>query len=443
MIFQRTRFNYTFIRRRALRFPFLIISLAITISTQNIVAAQVGSAEYEQTTDFSYGRELRFNLRATTPVEVNEARLTVRLQGSSEDFTTIYPIESSQNIVLSANISAKQLGLPPATMLVYEWILYADTVPVVQTDTVGFLYYDTAVPWNWQHAENARIVMYYSEIDPTAAQSIADEAAQRLTSLEQRLGGTVPQPVYLFVYPELSEMVASIRTHNRQLGDWITAFSVPEANIVFMSHTATDNEQSILNDWGHEATHLAVFAAGGAQVPGWLNEGLALVESSESDRTLDNIMGHAIDDRVLLSIDSLCATNLLGMPPHDLALAYAQSKSFVQYLIVRYGYSQIQALLVAYKQGYSCNQALDFVLGIPLNQVESQWQAQLSTGTEMAQPTEVTLQGWAISAILCAMIALLFIFPQPIQSRHITGYNLTKVGMAQQTSALATHDEPE
>lgn len=86
----------------------------------------------------------------------------------------------------------------------------------------------------------------------------------------------------------------------------------------------------------HELVHAFVRAVGGTKVPGWLNEGLAqwledgraqLLEASRAE----------LDGRELFGLDSLQGSLASWEDPEQIALAYAQSVLFTDYLATHYG----------------------------------------------------------------------------------------------------------
>ena len=58
-------------------------------------------------------------------------------------------------------------------------------------------------------------------------------------------------------------------------------------------------------------------------------------------------------------------------------LAYAQSNSFVKFIIDRWGKSAITEILDAYRQGASQDRALRQAVGLNLNALEAEWLATL------------------------------------------------------------------
>jgi hypothetical protein len=78
-----------------------------------------------------------------------------------------------------------------------------------------------------------------------------------------------------------------------------------------------------------------------------------------------------VDANSLLPLSDLCATF-----PSDTGsafLAYAQAKSFVRFLIDRFGTTGLSSLISAYADGMDCEQGANRALEQPLSQLEALW----------------------------------------------------------------------
>jgi hypothetical protein len=114
-----------------------------------------------------------------------------------------------------------------------------------------------------------------------------------------------------------------------------------------------------------------------------------------------------------MSLDTLCSPSFAALTPHDAALAYAQSESLMRYIFQRYGASQITALMNAYADGLECSEGVELALGIPLNELERQWQASLAQGVTQGPRASASAIPWLIVWGVSFVVALLFVAPQP------------------------------
>ncbi len=149
----------------------------------------------------------------------------------------------------------------------------------------------------------------------------------------------------------------------------------------------------------------------------------------EPDPSLQRVLDEAVSDGVLLSLETLCASNFSSLPPHDATLAYAQSESAVRYITNRYGMSQIRALVTAYADGLSCSGAVERVLGISLTTLETQWHGELARSVASTPRQEVSLAPWIVAWVVSVVLALLFISPQPHSPEEESAYD-TRVALS-------------
>jgi hypothetical protein len=130
----------------------------------------------------------------------------------------------------------------------------------------------------------------------------------------------------------------------------------------------------------HELTHLLIYQLAGpqyAQVPSWLNEGLAVVNQAYGDPQFQAILSTARDNKKLLPLASLC-----GPFPDDPAqaqLAYAESESVLRYIQKQYADAGISKLLAAYAAGgVTCEAGVERGLNLSLADLEKGWRSDLA-----------------------------------------------------------------
>jgi hypothetical protein len=124
----------------------------------------------------------------------------------------------------------------------------------------------------------------------------------------------------------------------------------------------------------HELSHVLLFRKlgnGYANLPQWLNEGLASTAELFPNPDYPILLDRAYDREVLLPIAQLC-----DRFPSDAAnfqLAYAQAASFTWYLQGMYGNETMEALLAAYADGLDCQHGVSKIFDVTLTQLERDW----------------------------------------------------------------------
>jgi hypothetical protein len=388
-------------------------------SFESAKAAQSTLLEAEQTLRAQYGESLTFSVRTTAPAVLMNAHLTIRILNRNADYRIPVSIKAGSTVNIDYRVLAEEIDLLPATTLTYFWEFQDDAGQNYQTAPVMQRYGDSQVPWEWAERRSGQIVMLSAIQDDIIEQAVLDVATRSLSSSTELLGTSIDGDVVIYVYPGLASMANSLRKHQTVVQDWVAAYAIPQQQTIFIS--AEPGPDALINlekDLPHEMMHLAVYAASGGNigtVPGWLNEGLALqADAANTDPTLQDVLGKAIASRVLLSLATLCAPNFSTLPPRDAALAYSQSGSIVKYIVQRYGASQISALVKAYGTGLTCSQGTELVLGISLNELETQWLKDLSNTASSPAEQSHSVVPWLVAWAFSLILAGLFIFPQPL-----------------------------
>jgi hypothetical protein len=134
-------------------------------------------------------------------------------------------------------------------------------------------------------------------------------------------------------------------------------------------------ETDLARDIPHELAHLYLYKAVGDgydTMPLWLDEGLASLVEEESDMPrYEAELREAVSTGDTISIADLC----YGLPADEdtVLLAYAQSESFVRYVLDEYGYQALRRMIEEVGDGANCQEAPLRALGVPLSELEKDW----------------------------------------------------------------------
>ncbi len=383
---------------------------------QTALAYQSELLDIKQDVMIKYGESLIFDVSATAASPLTGARLAIQFN-NRDIYTQSVPV-SAQGITITLQkvVPIGDIQAPPFGELTYHWD-FQDTQGTEYRSPEQTLYYeDTSVPWTWSVARQDNILVYTDGTDEMVSQAALSIAASALSNIDRKLGVTTTDDLHIYVYPELAQLANALRIHQLQVQDWVAAFAIPDQHTALVAASpGPELMVTLQRDVPHEITHLVVYEAAGANVPGWFNEGLALNSSSEPDPTLHEVLDDAIGDGVVLSMERLCSRDFSGFSPYDAALAYAQSESIVRYIDDRYGQSQIGAIMDGYADGLSCSGAVDLALGISLDQLEEQWHNDLIREASRSSQKEMNLLPWILVWIASLGLVFLFLSPQPSQ----------------------------
>lgn len=161
----------------------------------------------------------------------------------------------------------------------------------------------------------------------------------------------------------------------------IVAFAAPRENVMVIDyskmHTTPFTLESTLK---HELCHLLLHHyIDSARLPKWLDEG---VSQWASDGIAEVIMDYkrAILPQAIVSGRYFRMNALHERFPRDkqaLQLAYAQSKSFVDYISKEYGRDQVLILLNKLREGLEIETAIEETFAVSFDALEKKWLEQL------------------------------------------------------------------
>jgi len=135
----------------------------------------------------------------------------------------------------------------------------------------------------------------------------------------------------------------------------------------------------------HEYAHVLVYILGGNNVPLWLNEGIAeytakRFKDKAHRRSRKRLLQQAAEQKALFSIDVLAAMNVASLsqlPGRHIQLVYAQSESFVTYLIENYSLYDMRTILVRLGSGITVGTAMRDILHEDIEALVANWEEQL------------------------------------------------------------------
>lgn len=130
----------------------------------------------------------------------------------------------------------------------------------------------------------------------------------------------------------------------------------------------------------HEYTHVLVRDLSQDKCPLWLNEGLAVWESSRYAPVSLSELKQALKNTQIIPLIELHQSFAPSNRTERIGLAYQQSYTIVRFLIERYGFWHIQRLLAGIKNQENWEDILKSVFGLNWDTLEKRWREYLSTG---------------------------------------------------------------
>jgi len=259
--------------------------------------------------------------------------------------------------------------------------------------------------FQWQQMENPPFRVHWYRGDTAFAQNILDAAVQGLVQAQEIWAAPYPQTtVAIYVYADAQALQSALGAEG-----WVAGHASPAYNALFVALADTPEQTALIRRLvPHELAHYLLYQqtgpAGYRSLPTWLNEGLASTNELSPNPDYAIVLREALENHRFIPITDLCH----GFPTDasGALLAYAESASFTDYLLHRYGRSTLRALIAAYADGMECNAGAEHILGEPLRRLDRDWQAETFNLGKWAQLFQHMLPWLALLLGLLASLAM-------------------------------------
>jgi len=150
---------------------------------------------------------------------------------------------------------------------------------------------------------------------------------------------------------------------------------------------ADDDAEATL---AHELCHIVVGSATEnpySGLPRWLDEGLAMYAQGSMDSVNRRALESGIKSDALLSIRSMSS---YSGQASEVNLFYGEAYSIVDFMLQEYGRTKMQELLSVFAEGIDQETALEQVLNVGLDELDTIWRASLGLAPRSTRtPTAV------------------------------------------------------
>ena len=366
--------------------------------------------------EYAFGKALTFRLSVTSSAQLSRITLFCQPQaGGGQAWSAPAAFTPGQSVTAVYTRDLTTFSQAPFVNLEYWWQVDDQAGQHLTTPHQNLFYGDNR--FGWQTTSQTPLTVHWYQGDAAFGQTALGIASAGLALANGDLQAPLPAQINIYVYATAADAQAALSPAGRI---WVEARSDPPLNlIVAVASPGMGAEQILGRQLPHELTHLLIYRLTGdhyADVPTWLNEGLAETKQARPDPALAGILGTARASNTLLPLASLCQP--FPADPAQAQLAYAQSESVVRYMERRYSPGAISGLLAAYAAGNTCEGGVQNALGLSLAQLEHDWLSDLS-GADAAA-SQASLWPWlGLSAVVLLAGAVLGLLvgsgPKPLR----------------------------
>jgi hypothetical protein len=265
--------------------------------------------------------------------------------------------------------------VPVGASLQYYWHIKDEAGNLLRTPPTGFSYDDDR--FTWKPLAQGTITLFWYGSDLSRAQRLLGYAAEALGRLQEEMGITVDQPIRIHVYETKSDMSLALPRQSDAYDDRVLTLGVVvDKGTLLILGSHPDVEGTM----GHEMAHVVVGLATDnpyAELPRWLDEGLAMVSEGELPTDNRRALEDAVRRNALISVHSL--SGYTG-DPEEVDLFYGEVYSLAEFMLKTYGKEKMAQLLSAVREGLYQEEALQQVYGFGLDELDTQWRSSLGLG---------------------------------------------------------------
>jgi len=376
----------------------VVLLLGLDFSVVADTAIQVISIEHEA----QFADHLTFRLVVESDAPIVET--TLRYQRESSVLTTKVevPITAGKHVEVEYVRSLKRGEIPPGTALIYSWTIADESGKEYSTEPITFVYEDDRFDWQILRADG--ITLYWYE-DESNARTLLTAGTDALHRLQDEVGITLEKSIKIFTYQTSSDMQPAVAARSEGY----------DARVVTLGMAISDDTMLLLGSHrdakltiAHELSHLVVGLATKnpyADLPRWLDEGLAMYAEGELPAGNQSALERAIREDRLISVRSL--SGYTG-DPELVDLYYGEVYSLADYLIDTYGKEKMTGLLAVFREGTRPEDALRQVYDFGLDELDSHWRASLGLGPRgEPHPTPDSRTSPEPSPTTCCLVPLL------------------------------------
>ncbi len=260
-----------------------------------------------------------------------------------------------------------------------------------------------------QHAmQTQHFRILYPEGQYEKAQVVAEAAEAAVEPLCASLDIQFEDMVEIRLFASRTEMFATFGAKPRP---YVMGLALPQRNQILLGIVGDD---ALARTTTHELAHIMLYRKFGSETPSdqprWLHEGVAQIGSAKLSMAQRQVLGRAAVADELMDIAAM--EQAFAGTSEQVALAYAQAYTLVQYLHYLRPQGGIAALVVNLSTTGDLNRAFIRTYGKTQTQIETAWLAQARSQYLSAG---VPLSG---ELLIFAAMAILFIAVIAIQMRR-------------------------
>ena len=350
--------------------PYFSLLLILTLVTPRHVEAQSGIELVDVRALVRFGEQITFiaTIKSFVPIQ----SVSIVISDASQNTTYVEPLTVQTDGRTEFHFDTKQNLLRPFTTVEWNYQIGFPDGTTVQSGSFFVRYSDDRFPW--QTLAGDTLTIHWYQGDSNFGEAALDAAQAGLESIRRLMTLDLTQPIEIFIYANPDDFRATLVQGK---DEWIAGHIDPALGVV-MVLVEPGAEQGIAMEQRipHELMHVMLqrrVGSGYDNVPAWLREGAATLVEMYPNVEYDRVLADAAAGDHLIPIQDLCSS--FPADPGQVFLAYAESRSFTDYLRRTYGATGLLNLAASYADGVDCEHGTKGAFGVSLSTLEANWRS--------------------------------------------------------------------
>lgn len=389
---------------------FVVMALSILFNARQ-ARAQSGIELENVGAAHRFGEQITFlaRIKASTPIQ----NVSIIIFDESQAITHVEPLAMQADGSTEFRFDTSQNRLRPFSQIKWSYQFTLPDGSTVQSESFSMRYADDRFDWQSLESDGVRVNWYDSDTD--FGQAAVSTARSGLDSVGRLMAVDLVQPVDIFIYANLEDLQGTLDPHGE---NWVAGHANPALGVA-MVVIEPGAEQNIIMEQRipHELMHVMMYRAVGAgyiNIPLWLREGTATLAEIYPNVDYDRVLADALAGNGLIPLTSLCAS--FPVDTGRAFLAYAESRSFVNYLHENYGSSGLLNLAASYADGVDCERGTELAFGVSLSNLEANWRSSV-LGQNALLPALQNIAPYLVLLCLVLIIPLISVLSYRSQKR--------------------------
>lgn len=348
---------------------FFVIAFT-TLLNAHPAQAQSGIEVQNAGATVDFGEQITFVATIQTSIPIQGIAISIFDESQGVRQTEPLTVESGGRSEFHWDTTQRQLR-PFSTIKWNYQFTFADGTST-NSEVYSVRYADDR--FDWQTLESGSLRVSWYEGDADFGQTALDTMQSGLSSVSRLVAVDLAQPVEFYLYANANDLRATL---GESASQWVAGHADPTLGVVMVIiEPGVEQNLRMEQRIPHELMHVMLYRAVGAgygNVPAWLSEGTATLVELYPNADYDRVLTDAARTHTLIPISRLCAA--FPADTGQAFLAYAESRSFTDYLHKTYGSSGLLKLASAYADGVECERGTEIAFGVSLSNLEMRWRA--------------------------------------------------------------------